>query len=292
MDHHLPSADPAEADPPVEPLAVDGFTRFLSGLRATPLLTAAEETELARRIEEGDPEARRRLIEANLRLVVSVARRYRGRGLPMSDLVQEGSLGLMRAVDRYDWRLGYRFSTYATQWIRQAMGRAIATTSRTVRPPAHIVELQPTVARVEQALLTRLAREPTAEEIRAETGLSADDVRLVRTSRRPLISLSSPIGGEDDRELADTLVDVGADVPEHSGEAAWMRRAVGRALRELSERERAVVELRYGLDDNGPRTLAAVGQELGVTREAVRLIEARAFRKLSGLADVQRLRTP
>lgn len=172
------------------------------------------------------------------------------------------------------------------------MSRSIAGKSRLMRPPTHIAELQPTVARVEQMLLTRLAREPTAEEVHDETGLSTADVDLVRNSRREPVSLSSPIGDDDDRELGDTIVDVGGDShgPEFAGEAAWLRRAMSRAMAELSERERAVVRLRFGLDDGGLRTFAAVGRELGVTREAVRLIEARAFKKLAGLADVQRLR--
>ena len=291
MHHQGSDQSGTQGSPETETSALDGFTRFLAGLRATPLLTAAEEIELARRIEEGDDEARRRLIEANLRLVVSIAKRYRGRGLPLADLVQEGSLGLIRAADRYDWRLGYRFTTYATLWIRQAMGRSIATTGRVIRSPSHIVDLQPTVARVEQALMARFAREPTPEEVRQETGLSADDVRLVRRSRQQPISLSSPVGVEDEREVADLLVDRAGVEPERSGEAAWERRAVARALGELSERERAVVELRFGLLDDAPRTFAAVGRHLGVTREAVRLIEARAFRKLAQRADVQGLRT-
>ncbi len=278
---------PAPTEPPA---AIDGFARFLVGLRVTPLLSAAEEVELARRIEVGDPEARRRLIEANLRLVVSIAKKYRGRGLPLADLVQEGSLGLIRAADRYDWRLGFRFTTYATLWIRQAIGRSIATTGSSVRMPSHIVDLQPTVARVEQALLLRLGREPTADEVGRETGLSGDDVGLVRRSRQEPLSFSSPVGEEGGRELADLLVDATGEAPERSGEAAWMRRALGRALARLSDRERAVLELHFGLLDGAPRSFAAVGRELGMTREGARLIEARAFRKLSQFAEVQRLR--
>jgi RNA polymerase primary sigma factor len=271
--------------------ALDGFALFLAGLRARPLLTAAEEIELARRIEEGDDDARRRLIESNLRLVVSIAKTYRGRGLPFADLVQEGCLGLMRAADRYDWRLGFRFTTYATVWIRQAMGRSIANTGRLIRSPTHIVDLQPTVARVEQALTVRLAREPTPEEVGQETGLAVDTVRLVRRSRQDAISLSAPAGAEGDHELADLLADGDGEPPERAGEAAWMRRAMARALGALSVRERAVVQLRFGLLDDEPITSAAVGRRLGVTREGVRLIEARAFTKLAQSADVQRLRT-
>jgi len=271
--------------------ALDGFSLFLARLRATPLLTAPEEIELARRIEAGDDDARRRLIESNLRLVVSIAKTYRGRGLPFADLVQEGCLGLMRAADRYDWRLGFRFTTYATLWIRQAIGRSIANTGKVIRSPTHIVDLQPTVARVEQALTVRLAREPTPEEVRQETGLAVDTVRLVRRSRQHVISLSAPAGAEGDHEIADLLVDGTGEPPERAGEAAWMRRAVARALCALSERERAVVQLRFGLLDDEPMTFAAVGRRLGVTREGVRLIEARAFKKLAQSSDVQELRT-
>jgi len=282
----------ADAGPPeVEAPALDGFTLFLDGLRATPLLTARQEIELARSIEEGDGESRRRLIEANLRLVVSIAKAYRGRGLPMADLVQEGCLGLIRAADRYDWRLGYRFTTYATPWIRQAMGRSIANTGKVIRSPSHIVDLQPTVARVEQVLTVRLGREPTPEEVRHETGLAVDLVQLVRRSRQTAISLSAPAGAEDDRELGDLLLDRDGEDPEIAGETAWMRRAVGRALGGLSERERAVVELRFGLLDDDPKTFAAVGRELGLTREATRQIEARAFTKLARRRDFRRLQT-
>ena len=287
-----PSDGLADAGPPeVEAPALDGFTLFLDSLRATPLLTARQEIELARSIEEGDGESRRRLIEANLRLVVSIAKTYRGRGLPMADLVQEGCLGLIRAADRYDWRRGYRFTTYATPWIRQAMGRSIANTGNVIRSPSHIVDLQPTVARVEQFLTVRLGREPTPEEVRRETGLAVDLVQLVRRSRQTAISLSEPAGAEDDRELGDLVLDREGEDPEIAGETAWMRRAVGRALSGLSERERAVVELRFGLLDDDPKSFAAVGRELGLTREAARQIEARAFTKLARRRDFRGLQT-
>jgi RNA polymerase primary sigma factor len=268
---------------------VDGFGLFLTSLRGISLLTAAQEVELARRIEEGDEDARRRLIEANLRLVVSIARGYTGRGLSLADLVQEGTLGLIRAADRYDWRLGYRFTTYATIWIRKTMSRGIANTAAMVRSPARVVDLQRTVARIEQQLTQRLAREPTPEELGTETGLSAQELSSVTSSRMAPVSLATPAGIKGDRELGELLPDADGLALERAGERAWMRRAIVRALRGLSERERAVVELRY-LADGGPRTFADVGRALGVTREAARVMEARAFAKLAQRADVQRLR--
>lgn len=289
--NHDVSDRPESGSLETEAPAVEGFTVFLARLRATPLLTPAEEVQLARRIEEGDDEARKRLIEANLRLVVSLAKKYQGRGLPLTDLVQEGCLGLIRATDRYDWRLGFRFTTYATPWVRQAIGRGLANTGKNIRSPTHIVDMQPTVARVEQALMVRLAREPTPEEVRKETGLSVDEVRLVRRSRQPTISLSTPVGPDGEREVADLLVDDSDETPERAGDAAWLRGKVEHVLEELSERERAVVQLRFGLLDDPPTSFAAVGRRLGVTREAVRLIEARAFKKLERLPDVQALRT-
>ena len=282
---HLPVESPPTSDSLDE---VDGFDRFLASLRGVALLTPAEEVALARRIEEGDADARRRLIEANLRLVVSIAKRHRGRGLPLPDLVQEGTLGLIRAADRYDWRAGCRFTTYATLWIRQAINRGIATTATTVRSPSDIVELQPLVARIEQQLTQRLAREPTAEELGGETGLPPHVLGSIARSRQLPVSLAAP-SGHGDRELADVLPDPDGLPPERAGEQAWTRRVVGRALRVLSERERAVIELRY-LADGAPRTFSDVGRALGVTRHSVREIEARAFAKLARRPDVQQLR--
>ena len=226
--------------------AIDGFALFLSRLRATPLLTPAEEVAFARGIEEGDVEARRHLIEANLRLVVAIAREHQGRAFLSPISSRRAVFGLMRAVDRYDWRRGHRFTTYATPWIRQAMGRSIANTSKAIRSPSRIVNMQPTVARVEQALTVRLAREPTSDEVGQETGLAPRDVRLVRRSRQEAISLSTPFGPDGDGELGPTLPDDALETPERRGEAAWMKRAVERALAGLSERERVVVRLRFG----------------------------------------------
>jgi RNA polymerase primary sigma factor len=264
------------------------FDRFLASLRAITLLTAEEEVELARRIEDGDADARRRLIEANLRLVVSIAKRHRGRGLPLADLVQEGTLGLIRAADRFDWRAGCRFTTYASNWIRQSIGRGIALTAATVRPPSEVVELRPLVARIEQQLTQRLAREPTAEELEGETGLTPHTIAGIARSRLPPVSLAAS-SGLGDRPLADVIPDRDALPPERAGEQAWIGRIVAREMRGLSQRERAVLEMRY-LDDAAPRTLTEVGEALGVTRHAAREIEARAFAKLARRPDVQRLR--
>jgi RNA polymerase primary sigma factor len=265
-----------------------GFDRFLASLRGIRLLTAADELDLARRIEGGDADARRRLIEANLRLVVSIARRHRGRGLPLPDLVQEGTLGLIRAADRFDWRAGCRFTTYASHWIRQAINRGIALTAATVRAPSDVVELQPLVARIEQQLTQRLAREPTAEELGGETGLPPHTIAGIARSRLAPVSLAAPagIGG---RQVADVIPDRDGLPPERAGEQAWTGRVVAGAMRGLSDCERAVLEMRY-LDDAAPKTLTDIGRTLGVTRHSVREIEARAFAKLARRPDVQRLR--
>lgn len=276
---------PPMSDAPDE---VMGFDRFLASLRGITLLTADEEIALARRIELGDVAARDRLIEANLRLVVSIAKRHRGRGLPLPDLVQEGTLGLIRAADRYDWRAGCRFTTYATHWIRQSINRGIAMTATTVRAPSDVVELQPLVARIEQQLTQRLAREPTAEELEGETGLAPHTIAGIARSRLAPVSLAAP-SGLGDRELADVIPDHDGLPPERAGEQAWTGRVVAGAMRGLSDRERAVLEMRY-LDDAAPKTLTDIGRTLGVTRHSVREIEARAFAKLARRPDVQRLR--
>jgi RNA polymerase primary sigma factor len=281
----LPADSRPTSDSPDE---VMGFDRFLASLRGITLLTAAEETALARRIELGDADARGRLIEANLRLVVSIAKRHRGRGLPLADLVQEGTLGLIRAADRYDWRAGCRFTTYATHWIRQSINRGIAMTAATVRAPSEVVELQPLVGRIEQQLTQRLAREPTAAELERETGLAAHTIAGIARSRLPPVSLAAP-SASGERQLVDVIPDRDGLPPERAGEQAWTGRAVAAAMRGLSDRERAVLEMRY-LDDAAPRTLTDIGRVLGVTRHSVREIEARAFAKLARRPDVQRLR--
>jgi RNA polymerase primary sigma factor len=280
---------PVDSPPTPDSLdEVEGFDRFLASLRGITLLTAAEELDLARRIEIGDIEARQRLIEANLRLVVSIAKRHRGRGLPLPDLVQDGALGLIRAADRYDWRAGCRFTTYASHWIRQSINRGIALTAATIRSPSDIVELQPLVGRIEQQLTQRLAREPTAEELGGETGLAPHTIAGIARSRLSPVSLASP-SGMGDRELADVIPDHDSLPPERAGERAWSRRIVAGAMCALSARERAVLEMRY-LDDGAPMTFSDIGRTLGVTRHSAREIEARAFAKLARRPDVQRLR--
>lgn len=268
----------------------EGFDRFLASLRQTPLLTPADEIELAREVEDGVESARRRLIEANLRLVVSLARGYRGRGMPLPDLVQEGTIGLIRAVDKFDWRRGYRFTTYATPWIRQTIRRGLAANAALVRPPSRIVELQRPVARVEADLTQRLGRAPTRSELGREAGLTSRDISSVLHAQARPISFFEPAAADTDRALADVLPDRAGQEPEAAGEASWTRRAVSRALGELSPRERAVIEIRYGLTGGDTCSLAEAGRQLGVTREAARQIEARALLKLSARADVQALR--
>ncbi|MGE3794688.1 MAG: RNA polymerase sigma factor RpoD/SigA [Dehalococcoidia bacterium] len=264
-----------------------GFDRFLASLRDVPLLTAAEEVGLARRIEAGDADARERLIESNLRLVVSIAKGHRGRGLPLPDLVQDGTIGLIRAADRFNWRARCRFTTYATYWIRQSIRRGIACTAMTVRAPSDIVELGPIVGRIEQQLTQRLGREPTVEEIGEETGLGPQTVARVALSRLAPVSLFAP-SGVGERELVDIIPDDDELPLETVGERAWAERIVTRAIRDLPERERAVLEMRY-LSGPSPKTMTDVGRSLGVSRHTIREIEARAFEKLAKRADVQRL---
>ena len=281
--------------------------RYLDEIGAHPLLTAADEEQLGRALEAGREasaelerpgrigprrraelhttvdvaaDARRRFIQANLRLVVSVARRYESSGLALLDLVQEGNLGLMRAVEKFDHRRGFKFSTYATWWIRQAIGRAIADSSRTIRVPAHVRENYGLVDSATERLAALLDRAPTPSEIAAETGLTVERVELVQRHRTHLLSLSARLSADSDTELADTIVDIDALAPPDEAAAALERESLRVQLGRLSERERRVLSLRFGLDQPGPHTLAEIGQEFDLTRERIRQIEARALGKL------------
>jgi RNA polymerase primary sigma factor len=269
--------------------STDAVRRYLTEIGRVPLLTAVQEVSLAKRIERHDMDAKRTLIEANLRLVVSVAKRYTRTTVPLLDLIQEGNLGLMRATERFDYRKGYKFSTYATWWIRQAITRAIAGQERTIRLPVHVVEERDKLIKAQRRLQQRLRREPTPEEIAAETDMTAAKVRrLLQMSQQPA-SLEAGVGEGQDVQLGDFVEDQGAP-PDEALAAAMLRAELERVLSLLTHRERRVIELRFALRDEQPHTLAEVGQELGVSRERIRQIEARALAKLASFRDVQRLR--
>ncbi|MBA2358042.1 MAG: sigma-70 family RNA polymerase sigma factor [Actinobacteria bacterium] len=258
----------------------DALQLFLNETGRYALLSAAEEVELAKRIERGDRAAKDRMINSNLRLVVSIAKRYQGHGLSLLDLIQEGIIGLIRAVEKYDYRRGFKFSTYATWWIRQAVQRGVANKSRTIRIPVHIVEREHKIARAERTLAPRLARPPTDEEIAEEAKLPLKQVREVREAARAVTSLDRSVGDEGDAAFGDLLATEQADVQEEV-EVSLREESLRRALRDLSERERRVLELRYGLAGDEPRSLEAIGKVLGVTRERVRQIESDALENLA-----------
>ena len=258
----------------------DPVRMYLKEIGKVPLLSAEEEIELAKRMENGDQEAKKRLAEANLRLVVSIAKRYVGRGMLFLDLIQEGNLGLIKAVEKFDYRKGYKFSTYATWWIRQAITRAIADQARTIRIPVHMVETINKLIRVSRQLLQELGREPTPEEISEEMGMPVDRVReILKISQEP-VSLETPIGEEEDSHLGDFIQDDNVPIPAEAASFTLLREQLVEVLGTLTEREQKVLRLRFGLDDGRARTLEEVGKEFNVTRERIRQIEAKALRKL------------
>jgi len=258
----------------------DPVRMYLKEIGRVPLLSADEEIKLAKRMEDGDLEAQKRLAEANLRLVVSIAKRYVGRGMLFLDLIQEGNLGLIKAVEKFDYNKGYKFSTYATWWIRQAITRAIADQARTIRIPVHMVETINKLIRVSRQLLQSLGREPSPEEIAKEMDVSVDRVREIMKIAQEPVSLETPIGEEEDSHLGDFIEDHDAPAPAEAASFVLLKEQLEDVLNTLTEREEKVLRLRFGLDDGRARTLEEVGQNFGVTRERIRQIEAKALRKL------------
>jgi len=288
-------AKPAEDAVPRLDLSVrmptnDPVRMYLKEIGKVPLLTAEEEVSLARRIERHDRDAKRELIEANLRLVVSIAKRYVGRGMLFLDLIQEGNLGLIRAVEKFDYRRGYKFSTYATWWIRQAITRAIADQARTIRIPVHMVETINKLIRVQRQLLQDIGREPTPEEIAAEMGTTPLKVREILKISQDPVSLEAPIGEEEDSQLGDFIEDAEAAVPVEAVSEIMQKEQLDHVLGMLTHRERKVIELRFCLDGGHPKTLEEVGRAFGLTRERIRQIEAKTLAKLKASREVQRLR--
>ena len=278
-----------ELDLTVEP-SLDSLRLYLRAIGRVALLTAEQEVSLAKRIERGDMEAKQHMTEANLRLVVSIAKGYLGRGLTFLDLIQEGSLGLIRAVEKFDYRRGYKFSTYATWWIRQAVTRAIADKARTIRIPVHMVDKLNKVVHVERQLVQQLGREPTSTEIAAQVDMAEAEVRDIMRMAQSPISLEKPVGEEDDSELGDFIEDEAAPSPFETAIETMRRENLHRALSALPRREREVIEMRYGLGGQEARTLEEVGRAFGVTRERIRQIENNTLKKLEMLPEAQRLK--
>ena len=280
----------AQVDQLKPDMTTDSLQLFLKDIGKVRLLTAAEEVDLARRIERGDLDAKQKMVESNLRLVVSIAKNYRNQGLPFLDLIQEGTLGLVRAAEKFDYRKGFKFSTYATWWIRQAIARALADKARTVRIPVHVVEKLNKIGRAERKLVTELGREPTPDEIAEVTGIDPDEVDSIKRSAQAPISLEKPVGDEEESEFGQFIADERAESPYERAAEILTKEALREALENLSYRERRVLELRYGLGGEHPRTLDEVGRTFNVTRERIRQIENQSLKKLQSLAEAQKLR--
>ena len=274
--------------PPVAESTTDALQLFLREAGRHALLTAPQEVELAKKIERGDMNAKQHMIQSNLRLVVSIAKNYRNQGLPFLDLIQEGTLGLIRAVEKFDWRRGYKFSTYATWWIRQAVARALADKARTIRMPVHIVERLQKMNRAERILWTQLGREPTLEEIAEAANLSLQQAKEVKAAARASTSLDQPVGEQEDAVFGDFVAGDGP-LPEEEVEISLRSEALRHALTALPWRERQVIVLRYGLVDSEPKTLEEIGRRLGLTRERVRQVEVESLKRLSKLQEMQAL---
>jgi RNA polymerase primary sigma factor len=283
------AADAVVESPALE-FTADSLQLFLKDVGKVSLLTAAQEVELAKRIESGDHRAKQEMVEANLRLVVSIAKRYRNQGLPFLDLIQEGTIGLVRAAEKFDWRKGYKFSTYATWWIRQAVARALADKARTIRMPVHVVEKLNKIMRTERKLRAERGREPTNEEIAQELELAVEEVESIRRTAQTPVSLEKPVGDEEESEFGQFLEDESTPLPDEAADTAFRAAALTRCLGALSYRERRVLELRYGLNGEQPCTLDEVGRAFQVTRERIRQIENQGLKKLRALAESQKLR--
>jgi len=280
-----PEEAPVAAPAPVQLGAGDSLQLFLADVGRHKLLTAADEIVLAKRIEKGDPLAKRRMIESNLRLVVSIAKGYRGLGVPFLDLIQEGTLGLNRAVEKFDWRRGFKFSTYATWWIRQSVQRAVANNARTIRVPVHVVERQQKLGRAARRLEVELGREATKQELADATGLPLQHVEEALGAAQASVSLNQNVGADDEGELGDLFADREAADPFEEAEESLRKQGVRRALDALPERERRILELRFGFEGE-PWTLEAIGHELGLTRERVRQLEGQALHRLAAIRDL------
>jgi len=287
---------PSEAEKEQRPTAeareisTDSLQLFLKDIGKVDLLTAAQEVELAKRIERGDHGAKQEMVEANLRLVVSIAKRYRNQGLPFLDLIQEGTIGLVRAAEKFDYRKGFKFSTYATWWIRQAVARALADKARTIRMPVHVVEKLNKIVRSERKLRAELCREPFPEEIARDLDLPLDEVEQIMRSAQTPVSLEKPVGDDEESEFGHFLRDDNLPLPDEAAELSMRGEMLRKILSTLSHRERRVLELRYGLDGEHPRTLDEVGRTFNVTRERIRQIENQSLKKLRALADSHSLR--
>jgi RNA polymerase primary sigma factor len=271
-------------------MTTDSLQLFLKDIGKVRLLTAQEEVDLAKRIERGDLDAKQKMVESNLRLVVSIAKNYRNQGLPFLDLIQEGTLGLVRAAEKFDYRKGFKFSTYATWWIRQAIARALADKARTIRIPVHVVEKLNKIGRAERKLVTELGREPSPEEIAEHTGIEPEEVESIKRSAQAPVSLEKPVGDEEESEFGQFIADERAESPYERAAEILTKEALREALENLSYRERRVLELRYGLGGEHPRTLDEVGRTFNVTRERIRQIENQSLKKLQSLAEAQKLR--
>jgi len=271
-------------------MTTDSLQLFLKDIGKVRLLTAQEEVDLGKRIERGDLNAKQKMVESNLRLVVSIAKHYRNQGLPFLDLIQEGTLGLVRAAEKFDYRKGFKFSTYATWWIRQAIARALADKARTIRIPVHVVEKLNKIGRAERKLVTELGREPTVEEVAEVMGIEPDEVESIKRSAQAPVSLEKPVGDERESEFGQFIADERAESPYERAVEILTREALRAALEDLGYRERRVLELRYGLGGEHPRTLDEVGRRFNVTRERIRRIQNQSLKKLQNVPEAQNLR--